>query len=676
MLHLFDVVYRFLASVKLAVICLGALAAALCFGTWFNSRYGQNAVNEYIYHTPGFALLLAFLAINVFCAAAIRFPWTRRQTGFVITHVGLLVVIAGSWYAFQTSDEGLMGMPEGQTSSEIIRSHKPALYVKPIDPHTGKEQGRYEIRVRPGAFDWRPGDYQVVSQPNDPFKLAIKGFYACSVPEEVAVEAPGGRPMLKLHPQVIPPGQATPVDVFGPEQDPWFTLADDRLGRAVKSVGPAQFIVSRANRPEVFEDFLDPPADPGIEGVARLHYEDRAGKTRRFDVRIADAKVDQFVPLPDSDLAVAYQKLARETIDDEASQKLLGTDTLEIVTFAVRRGAEPAVPHNGYAMFPSIPAVIPGQGKLADPTSTGLLRINYYSPPVVDPQVNRKFGIVEVMADRSGRLAYRVFERGNPGRLRAHGPLKVGESITAFGGNNVSPMTLRFDVEQFLPSGRKEVVARSIDLPPGQRDEALPAILAELTVNGATREVWLRKSPDFEIDYKQVAFDDAIYELAFDVDRLKLDFSLTLNDFDVGFDPGTSNASSYKSEVTLTDERARAKETPHTISMNNVLDHGGWRFFQTSYQRDRKDPGKFISVFQVAKNPARVVIYGGCVIVVLGAFVQFYMRAGVFSDGGRRDKERAASQARRLLEAKQRAADPAPTKQPTRPKPAEDFEPL
>ena len=30
--------------------------------------------------------------------------------------------------------------------------------------------------------------------------------------------------------------------------------------------------------------------------------------------------------------------------------------------------------------------------------------------------------------------------------------------------------------------------------------------------------------------------------------------------------------------------------------------------------------------------------------MVLGAFVQFYMRAGIFTDGGKKERERAASQ--------------------------------
>src|SRR5262249_9096093 len=81
-----DGVYRFLASVKLAVFSLGALAATLGYATFYEKWYGTAAVNEAIYRGPYFAILLAFLGSNILCAALIRFPWKKRQTGFVITH--------------------------------------------------------------------------------------------------------------------------------------------------------------------------------------------------------------------------------------------------------------------------------------------------------------------------------------------------------------------------------------------------------------------------------------------------------------------------------------------------------------------------------------------------------------------------------------------------------------
>ena len=80
--------------------------------------------------------------------------------------------------------------------------------------------------------------------------------------------------------------------------------------------------------------------------------------------------------------------------------------------------------------------------------------------------------------------------------------------------------------------------------------------------------------------------------------------------------------------------------------MNNPLDHRGFTFYQSNYIRVR-DPhtgnftGQFESIFQVATNPGRPIIYAGCALVVLGTFLQFYMRAGVFTDGGKKERERA-----------------------------------
>ena len=675
-------IFRFLASLKLAVICLGTLSLTLAVATKFNSAYGMNAANDYIYQTRGFALLLAFLATNVFCAAAIRYPWAKRQTGFVITHIGLLVVIGGSWYASWTSDEGLLNLEEGSTSSQLVRGHKPMMYVKAIDPHTSKSLGEYKIPVSPGAFDWSPGDSQVVTKPEDPFQLAIKGYYAASIPREVVRANPVGRPMIQVRPTILPPGETIPRDAFADPIDRWFPVGNDRVGPSSKDLGPAQFKVYRADRAEVFDDFLNPPANPGIEGIARLHYEDRDGKTRQFDVRLDDASPGQPIPLPESDLTAQFVKVAHEPIPSKQEQDLFGAESLDVVLFKIKRGDGADVEHHGYAMLPDIPAVIPSRSP-DKPSPAPLARINYYYPPVIDPQVNRRFGEIDLIADTSGRIGYRVFERGNPAKVRATGLIKPGETITAFGGNKLAPMTLAFTVEEYLQSARFETIAESVDLPPGERDNALPAVLAEMTVGGVTHEVWLRKSPDFEPNYKPLAFDDKLFDVAFDVDRLDLGFSLTLNDFDVVFDPGTTKAASYKSEVTLTDEKAGIKAEPRSIFMNHTLDHSGWRFFQTSYypikdKRTGRTTGEFGSILQVAKNPARNIIYAGCLIVVAGAFVQFYMRAGVFSDGGKLERERAAAKARRRLEAKSRGAAPAPQAQKTNQAAADDdpFEPL
>ena len=89
--------------------------------------------------------------MNILCAALIRYPWKKRQTGFVVTHVGLLTLLAGSYYSVRTADEGQVGMLEGDVKSELVRIDYPVIRIWEIDPHT-----RERIReIRP-AVSSRP----------------------------------------------------------------------------------------------------------------------------------------------------------------------------------------------------------------------------------------------------------------------------------------------------------------------------------------------------------------------------------------------------------------------------------------------------------------------------------------------------------------------------------------
>jgi cytochrome c biogenesis protein ResB len=175
----------------------------------------------------------------------------------------------------------------------------------------------------------------------------------------------------------------------------------------------------------------------------------------------------------------------------------------------------------------------------------------------------------------------------------------------------------------------------------------IAACRAEMTVDGRTKEVWLSRSENLDQPPPRfVTFGDSVYQVMYDVDRKPLGFELKLDDFDTGFEPGTEQATHFVSKVRLTDPSLAIKDKPHTIEMNHPLDHRGYTFYQSNYIRVR-DPhtreftGQFQSVFQVATNPGRPIIYSGCILVVLGAFMQFYMRAGIFTDGGKRERERA-----------------------------------
>lgn len=687
----FDAIYRFLASVKLAVLSLSALAGTLAYATFFEKWYGTAAVNEYIYRGPGFAILLAFLGINILCAALIRFPWKKRQTGFVITHAGLITILIGSYYSVRTSDEGQVGMLEGDVRSELVRMDHPVLRVWQVDPHTQQFTREYIVPFLPGSFSWGPGHPrpsglvgrlkalvpglgsnatdEVLTRSDDPFRIVAKEFLAASIPATEHVESPSGTPMARIRVLFKAPGMPEARDAFPTDESQWF-LTDSRFFKAVREpmrAAPAVVSFSAVDHPDLVKDFLEPPAGNGPRGVARFRYEDSAGKPRVYDWPL-DGEVGKTTTLPGSDLAVTLAEVLDFPTQERGLDRVMGPDPVPLAVFKIRKGKAEEVTHMAMANLPRMPNVIPPSEKDAKPPAP-LALIHYIVRPSIDPKTNGRFGEIDVLAGPDQRLYYRIFGRakeGGLGELRAAGPLKKGEPIVAFGGTPNMPMTISFAVPEYLPSGIEREVCQPVELPAGKMDQGIAACRVEMTVGDETREIWLRRSTGLDQPRPEfVTFKGGPYALAFDADRKPLGFELKLKDFEVGFEPGTQQPTKFESKVLLTDKAAGLHDEEHLIEMNHPMDHNGYTFYQMRYQPDidpqsGRSTGRFQSVFQVATNPGRPIIYLGCLLVVVGTFVQFYMRAGVFTDGGKKERERSAVRsASEVVEDSRKPAEPA-----------------
>jgi hypothetical protein len=682
MAKLVDGIYRFMSSLTLAMLSIGSLAATLVYATFFESWYGAGAAQQYIYRAPGFAILLAFLGMNILCAALIRYPWKKRQTGFVVTHVGLLTLLVGSYYSVRTADEGQVGMLEGDVRGELVRIDDPVIRIWEIDPHTRERTREFDLPFRPGPFEWgaakpRPlaiaqrvlslvtlgfsgptsTTEEVLTRPSDPFRFVVNEHLPASVPAVAHVADPEGAPMVRMSLQFKGPGMPQAQDAFRSEQDHWFAT-EKKFYRVARSQPPALLAFSYVDRPELISDFLKPPTAVGAKGVARFRYEDRSGKTAVFDWAL-DGQEGKSVALPGSNLTVTLSEATEFPTATGGLDRILGDDSIPIAVFKIQSGKDEPIVHMALANLPMVPNVIPPADGSAKAPARPLASINYVVPPQLDPKLNGRFGQIEVLAGPDQGLYYRVYGRGkdsSTGELRAAGPLAKDKPVVAFGGNATMPMTITFQVEQYLPSGVEQSIFEPVVLPKGQMGNGIAACRAEMTVDGQTKEVWLSRSENLDPPApRTVAFRDAMYQIVYDVDRKPLGFELKLDDFDTGFEPGTEQATHFESKVRLTDKSAGIKDQPHTIWMNHPMDHRGYTFYQSNYIRVR-DPrtgqytGQFQSVFQVATNPGRPVIYGGCLLVVVGAFLQFYMRAGIFTDGGKKERERAGIAARKKAE--------------------------
>lgn len=698
-----DTVYRFLASLKLAILTLGGLVAVLAYATFYESKYGTRAVAEEVYKSPTFALLLTFLGANILCAALIRYPWKRRQTGFVVTHAGLLTILLGTFLTLRYADEGMLGMREGEATSQVVRNDETFLRVKAIDSQ-GQAREEFEIPFRPGNELWNPTqpdpqrflaiaffkpsfenlarawaalfDPDRMPPKSAEFDVAEAGFrlevldHLPAAQPQIVHEAVsnGGAPMLHLLGEFQPPGQARPITL-----DQWL-IAEGEFRRVTENFGPAKFTFQQVPDERALDEFLRVPTAPETRDFAWIRYNDASGKPRRYEWFLDEAREGQTLTLPDSPIQVTFQgvveldlarlqgmaregpkfeeiarKFARVLISDLGQEIPPDAAVLHAI-FTVKMTPDAA--EEPFLAFDRLPI-----GASPNPGGTdganGAFGIGFVRPRLGSPS---DFGRVEVAATPAGRLAYRVFAREG---IRTAALFKTGQRIEAFSGAG-GRMTGAFTVEQVLDQGRQRLTYTPLDLPANQLATAIPAALVRFSVGDESREFWLRPS-DRATDWRSVNLDGRTYQVAYDFRRHDLDFTIELRDFEVGFDPGTRDPSSYRSDIlvsTTADRKgsipadllletpgalgagsvARAfLKSPHTVSMNEPYTNGWWTFYQANYDAIRDEEGRptgeYMSVFQVRYDPIWCwgVVYLGSATVVLGTYLQFSMRAGVFS---------------------------------------------
>jgi hypothetical protein len=181
-----------LASLKLAVLVIAASAFVLGWATFVEREYGTPAVHFGIYGTWWFAGLLGLLGLNVLAAALVRFPWEKHQTGFVVTHAGIILLLIGCLQSRLGGIDAQLPIFEGDTGHVAFEDKQHfELRIEPTGPEGGngslrQSRGGKLIRIpfTPGPFNWRDYSADLVRLPwqDDgtlywfPWRLAHRDF--------------------------------------------------------------------------------------------------------------------------------------------------------------------------------------------------------------------------------------------------------------------------------------------------------------------------------------------------------------------------------------------------------------------------------------------------------------------------------------------------------------------
>src|SRR5438477_12340938 len=112
--------FRFFASLKLAVVLLAVLIVAAIIGTLYESSFDANVARAYVYGAPWFNLWLILLGANLAVSAISRWTWRKYHVAFLITHLGIITLLTGSLIGRIWGTEGTITLLKGEMSTYLI----------------------------------------------------------------------------------------------------------------------------------------------------------------------------------------------------------------------------------------------------------------------------------------------------------------------------------------------------------------------------------------------------------------------------------------------------------------------------------------------------------------------------------------------------------------------------
>ncbi len=174
---------------------------------------------------------------------------------------------------------------------------------------------------------------------------------------------------------------------------------------------------------------------------------------------------------------------------------------------------------------------------------------------------------------------------------------------------------------------RPNAVVRMNSEDPKVKNESVVSLLMEVSVNNNKREFYLYGNKGFEGRPETLQFNDLSFTASYGAKVVEVPFYIRLNKFIMDKYPGTNSASSYASEVTVLD-RPNDATMDYRIFMNNILDYQGYRFFQSSFDKDEK--GTYLSV----NNDfwGTWISYVGYALLTLGMIMTLFSKRTRFYD--------------------------------------------
>lgn len=554
---------RAAGSAWLGGVVLLLLMLAMACATVYEATHGTPQALAVFYASWWFQGILALLAAASLAAVLARWPWSARQSGLVITHLSVIVVVLGAYVTKRWATDGHLGLAEEQTASRFLL---PIEQVVLREPATDRQA---EVELDPHALRrHRQGtSFDGPSLQLGDLSLRVISYLPAATPvQRVVNDAPSAQPAVEI---ILSTAEAS--------RRHWI-FANQPAGHAGVNVvyhwlDDAQSLAQRLAEP--------PATQTAASGEVHFTFEDR---TFSFPL---DACADEAVVLGDTGLKARVVRVIDHAVVDDDRQ--IRDDPSRPANPAIEveiTGPEGTWRQMAFARFPDLHAMHDG--------STPTVKIVFETP---DAPARRP--LIELFGAPDAPLHVRFNPLDGPPVTRS---IPIGEPI------DTPWPEIRFEAARHFDRARFEQTAAPAD---PHDESAVTAVQLSVTAPGRSELIWLTKNAS-----RNLPIGDTRYELIYRNKSLPLDFQVRLDRFHVGYYPGTQRPRSYESSVTFQDP-GTGRQRHCVISMNHPAKHGGYTFFQSSYRKDTASD-RWVSFLSVAWDPGKPFAFAGYVGLVAG----------------------------------------------------------
>ena len=608
-------IFRFFASLKLAVVLLAVLIIGAIAGTIYESSFDAKVARAYVYGAPWFNLWLVLLAANLTVSALSRWPWKKHHVAFLITHLGIITLLTGSLIGRIWGIEGTITLFKGDPPSNRLLVDQHQLRVRDTDGI---------IKGYPAEFIHRPPTPQ---KPRD-LGLLASGAHLSLVGYAPAIDA-------KLNPKAVASGGVPAAHftittaMMGQHLENWLLADDPQHGSF--SMGLANIELKRGNA-------------PSTGAASSANRPDSSASTNTSNEVEIEESIFAFAKAPEEQIAKVAKggstgaKIELQKPQNENQGSVVVTVAGKNWTLDVANNLKKEIPLEGSPFTlrienywpdfritdgkpgtvseqPNNPAVVVtlrGKAVPAAPAPDSHGGAPAMPPEGTDSSANH---LTLFVAD-DGAITYDLLSRKlghSTGKLNLNQPLATGWA------------DWQLTVDQFLPRAEQWMDFHPATSSAATATELSDGVRVRIQQGAQVFEQWVPAG--WQIS---VPTSPAEVQVAYGWQQIPLPIGLELIEFEVKRNEGIDSPAGFKSTVRVTN--AEGENATGQCWMNNPFSFPGawWRSWTgLTYKMSQAswNPENLAqSTIQILRDPGWLLKWIGSLLIVIGIFLMFYVR--------------------------------------------------